>query len=134
MIITTGLKYQAIRGMYMENTRVDIERLQKEFNDCEKFLAAIGDETRQRLICVMLTLNCSGSRVIDIAEKTNLSRPAVSRHISILKKAGIVKSRKEGTFIYYYLEPSETEIEKMTRLMSDIKTITENLPDRSGEI
>lgn len=117
----------------MKNTIRDIERLQKEFKECRKFLAAIGDETRQHLLCIMLSSDCSGSRVIDIADKTNLSRPAVSHHMQILKNAGIVKSRKEGTLVYYYLEPSECEIEKMLRLMTDIKQITENLPDRSGD-
>ena len=51
----------------------------------------------------MLGGQCGGSRVVDIAEKTNLSRPAVSHHMQILKDAGIVKTRKEGTYVYYYL-------------------------------
>lgn len=116
----------------MENTVQDIERLKKEFEECRRLLSAIGDETRSRLLCIMLSAPCSGSRVVDIAEKTNLSRPAVSHHMQILKDAGIVRSRKEGTFVYYYLEPREGEIEKIFRLMADIKRITENLPDRSG--
>ncbi|CAI3251434.1 zinc-binding dehydrogenase [Enterococcus cecorum] len=39
-----------------------------------------------------------------ITEKTHLSRPAVSHHIKILKDAGVVEMRKEGTKNYYYLE------------------------------
>lgn len=115
----------------MQNTAQDVERLQRELKDCRKFLSAIGDETRQYLLCIMLSSDCGGSRVVDIAKKTNLSRPAVSHHIQILKDAGIVKSRKEGTLVYYYLEPSESEIEKMLSLVTDIKQILENVPDRS---
>lgn len=117
----------------MENTLQDIENLQRALTECRKFLTAIGDETRQYLLCIMLSSKCSGSRVVDIAEKTNLSRPAVSHHMQILKDAGIVKSRKEGRLVYYYLEPSENEVEKVFRLITDIKRITENLPDRSGD-
>lgn len=116
----------------MGNTVQDIQRLQEEFKRCRKFLTALGDETRQYLLCIMLSSSCSGSRVIDIAKKTHLSRPAVSHHMQILKDAGIVRCRKEGTFVYYYLEPSEQEIENMLRLLSDIKQITDDLPDRSG--
>lgn len=94
---------------------------------------ALGDETRQYLLCTLLCSKCSGSRVIDIAKKTNLSRPAISHHMQILKNAGIVKARKEGTFIYYYLDPEDSEIQKIIDLFSDIQRIMKNVPDRSGE-
>lgn len=117
----------------MENTIKDIERLEKEFMTCRKILTALGDETRLHLICVMLKGPCGGNRVIDIAKSTNLSRPAVSHHIQILKNAGLVKMRKEGTCIYYYLDPSANEINNLITLFSDIQKIVENAPDRSGE-
>lgn len=117
----------------MENTLQDIEQLRNGFQACQKILTALGDENRQRLLCIMLGGDCGGSRVVDIAEKTNLSRPAVSHHMQILKDAGIVKVRKEGTYVYYYLDPDETEIEKMIALFSNIRRIMRNVPDRSGE-
>lgn len=117
----------------MKNTLQDIERLRSEFQSCQKIFTALGDENRQRLLCIMLGSECSGSRVVDIAEKTNLSRPAVSHHMQILKDAGIVKSRKEGTYVYYYLDPGEKEIEKIIGLFSDIQRIIRNAPDRHGE-
>lgn len=94
---------------------------------------AFGDETRQYILSVLLCGECSGSRVVDIAEKTNLSRPAVSHHMQILKNAGIVKTRKEGTFVYYYLDPEESEIKKMIDLFSDIRQIMKNVPERNGD-
>ena len=81
----------------------------------------------------MLSGKCSGSRVVEIAEKTNLSRPAVSHHIQILKEAGIVKARKEGTLIYYYLAPESEDIGRIVTLFQDIQRIMVNVPDRSGE-
>lgn len=94
---------------------------------------AFGDETRQYILSILLCGECSGSRVVDIAKKTNLSRPAVSHHMQILKNAGIVKTRKEGTFVYYYLDPEEKEIKKVIDLFSDIQQIMKNVPDRSGD-
>ena len=88
-------------GDYMENTIQDIQRLQEEFSACQKVFTALGDETRQYLLCMMLLGECRGSRVVELAEKTNLSRPAISHHIQILKDSGIIKSRKEGTLIFY---------------------------------
>lgn len=117
----------------MKNTVQDIEKLQTDFRQCRKLFIALGDETRQQLLCIMLSGQCSGSRVVDIAGKMNLSRPAVSHHMQILKDAGIVKARKEGTFIYYYLDIEESETEKVIRLFSDIKQIMRNVPDREGD-
>ena len=117
----------------MKNSPQDIEHLRSEFQVCQKLFTALGDENRQRLLFIMLGGECGGSRVVEIAEKTNLSRPAVSHHMQILKEAGIVKARKEGTLVYYYLDPAKKEIENIIRLFSDIQRIMGNVPDRSGE-
>ena len=96
-------------------------------------LTALGDPTRQHLICIMLQQKCSGERVIELARKTNLSRPAISHHMRILKEAGIVKSRKEKTCIYYYLDPEMGELDNLLSLFGDIREFMKNVPDRSGE-
>ena len=115
------------------NTMEDIERLKAEFKACSKIMTALGDETRQHLLLIMISGQCGGSRVVDIAAKTNLSRPAVSHQMQVLKEAGIVKSRKEGTYVFYYLEPDLGDIDNMISLFGDMKKIVKNLPDRSGE-
>lgn len=103
----------------------DMKQLENKFKSCKKVLTAIGDEVRQHLLCIMLECECNGSRVIDIAAKTNLSRPAVSYHIQILKNAGIVKSRKEGTCIYYYFDPDINEIRNLIELLTNVGYIME---------
>ena len=72
--------------------------LAENFSASAKILTAIGDETRQHLILEMMKMgNCSGVRVNEITEKTHLSRPTVSHHLQILKDAGVLKVRREGT-------------------------------------
>jgi ArsR family transcriptional regulator len=96
-------------------------KLEAEFRASSHLLTAIGDEQRQHLICTMLEGQC-GERVIDIAKKTNLSRPAVSHHMQILKNAGLVQARKEGTKIFYYLNPDTNELAKITQLLADVQS------------
>lgn len=115
------------------NTKDDILRLERELKACRKALVAIGDETRQHILMTMLEGECGGNRVIDITERTNLSRPAVSHHMQILKDAGFVKVRKEGTKHYYYLDMDDNEIDKLCRLFEDIREILKNVPDRSEQ-
>lgn len=86
-----------------ENRLVAKKRLEENFRSAGSLLAAIGDETRLHILSCMLGESCHGERVLDIAKDTNLSRPSVSHHLQILKTAGIVKTRKEGTMLYYYL-------------------------------
>ena len=93
--------------------------LARRFVACSRVLTAIGDETRQHLIVEMMQMGkCNGVRVGEVTEKTNLSRPAVSHHLQILKDAGIVKVRKEGTKNYYYFDP---EMEAFAELISTLQ-------------
>ena len=111
-----------------------VAALAEEFASCTKILTALGDETRQHLILEMTRFgNCSGVRVCEITEKTNLSRPAVSHHLQILKNAGIVKMRKEGTKNYYYFDPEMESFEKLIAALQLAMEISKALPDRSGE-
>src|SRR6056297_306874 len=42
--------------------------------------------------------------VSDLEETLNLNQSSVSKHLSILKDAGVVKSKKEGLKVYYTLK------------------------------
>lgn len=114
------------------NIHEQISILTNDFADCSKILTAIGDETRQHLIFEMMKMgDCSGVRVCEVTEKTNLSRPAVSHHLQIMKDAGIVKVRKEGTKNYYYFDPEMASFERLISALQLAMEITKELPDRS---
>lgn len=112
----------------------EVARLADNFLACRKMLTAIGDETRLHLILEMLKIgDCNGVRVGKIAEKTNLSRPAVSHHLQIMKDAGIVKVRKEGTKNYYYFDPEMAAFEQLISTLQLAMELSKQMPDRSGE-
>ena len=79
-----------------------IELIKEDFIKNRKFLIAIGDETRQTIITVLMG-NCTGQRVGEITSKTHLSRPAVSHHLGMLLDCGLVSLDKQGTKNYYSL-------------------------------
>ena len=58
-------------------------RITEGFRQCQKAFTAIGDETRQLILLVLLQNDLSGIRVGEIAEKTHLTRPSVSHHLQI---------------------------------------------------
>lgn len=95
-------------------------RLQKivdGFRDCQNAFTAIGDETRQLILLALLEGDLSGIRVGEIAQKAHLTRPSASHHLQILKTAGIVAMRSEGTKNYYYLSADETQWKEMSDLI-----------------
>lgn len=112
----------------------DVKQLAREFTACRKTLLALGDENRQHLILEMLQIgNCHGVRVGEITERTHLSRPAVSHHLRILKEAGLVKMRREGTKNYYYFDADAGAFEALLRMLSHANEIMKSLPERGGE-
>jgi ArsR family transcriptional regulator, zinc-responsive transcriptional repressor len=59
---------------------------------------ALSDPTRIRILnCIC----CDEFAVNEIAEKLNLGQSTVSHQLRLLKNLRLVKSRREGTTIYY---------------------------------
>ena len=65
-------------------------------------LAALADPTRRR---VFERLKSGPKPVGKIARGLPVSRPAVSQHLKVLKEAGLVTDRPEGTRRVYYIDP-----------------------------
>jgi DNA-binding transcriptional ArsR family regulator len=66
-------------------------------------LVALADPTRRR---VFEKLNAGPKSVGALARGLPVSRPAVSQHLRVLKDAGLVADRPEGTRRVYYIDPN----------------------------
>ena len=64
---------------------------------------ALSDENRVR---VLMALNIGELCVCQIIELLNLAPSTVSKHMSILKQARLVKGEKNGKWVYYRLSDS----------------------------
>ena len=102
-----------------------LSQIVQGFSECKDAFTAIGDETRQLILMVLLESDLSGIRVGEIARKTHLTRPSVSHHLKILKEADIVAMRKEGTKNYYYISLDETRWKTIAGLINLIYESTE---------
>jgi DNA-binding transcriptional ArsR family regulator len=68
----------------------------------QRALLALGDPTRRR---VFEQLRQGPRSVGKIAAGMPVSRPAVSQHLAVLKRAGLVAAKAEGTRRVYYIDP-----------------------------
>jgi DNA-binding transcriptional ArsR family regulator len=65
-------------------------------------LTALADPTRRT---VFERLGSGPKPVSEIARGLAVSRPAVSQHLKVLKEAGLVNDRPEGTRRIYHIDP-----------------------------
>jgi len=65
-----------------------------------KLFKALGDPTRLLIVEMLLKGEMCVCKIIP---STGKSQPTVSAHLKILHEAGLVKSRREGLSVYYFL-------------------------------
>lgn len=70
--------------------------------NADRVFSALHDPTRR---AVLERLRDGPSPVGDIARALPVSRPAVSQHLKVLKEAGLVDDRSEGTRRIYHIDP-----------------------------
>lgn len=116
----------------MDTIEKNIIGLASEFENCQKAMLALGDENRQHIVLTMMQMGkCHGARVGDITERSNLSRPVVSHHLQILKDAGILKMRREGTKNYYFFDPNATAFKQLIQMMTHASYILAQLQNEN---
>jgi len=64
--------------------------------------AALADPTRRAILSRLLTGECS---VSDLAEPFDMTLPAVSKHLRVLERAGLVTQRREAQWRHCSVEP-----------------------------
>jgi DNA-binding transcriptional ArsR family regulator len=68
----------------------------------DKIFHALADPSRR---AIFASLTRGEAAVKDLTSRFDISQPAVSQHLAILKDAGLVKGRREGRRVYYRVAP-----------------------------
>jgi DNA-binding transcriptional ArsR family regulator len=68
----------------------------------EEAIRAIAEPNRRRILRLVAGGELSAG---EIASSFEITRPAVSQHLSVLREAGLVSERREGTRRLYSLRP-----------------------------
>ncbi len=67
-----------------------------------RLLRAVADETRLRIVALLAEGELC---VCHVEAALALPQPTVSRHLGVLRAAGVVDARRDGTWVYYRLAP-----------------------------
>ena len=68
----------------------------------EEAIRAIAEPNRRRILQLVTAKELSAG---EIAAEFEITRPAVSQHLGVLREAGLVSERREGTRRLYSLRP-----------------------------
>jgi ArsR family transcriptional regulator, arsenate/arsenite/antimonite-responsive transcriptional repressor len=77
-----------------------------EVTPMSRMFKALGDEVRLRIVAL---LSHGELCVCHIEEALELTQPNASRHLGLLRAAGIVSHQRRDKWVYYRLAPQENE-------------------------
>ena len=69
-------------------------------------LKALSDPTRREILELLKGGRMAAGEIVD---HFSVSGPAISRHLSLLKEADLIRDTREGKYIYYELNASVLE-------------------------
>lgn len=84
--------------------------------------SALSDPTRRAILSLLRKEDLNAGQ---IAENFDMSKPSISKHLDILRTAGLISSRKEGQFVIYSLKTSV--IEDLASMLMDFTQSGESL-------
>jgi ArsR family transcriptional regulator len=80
-----------------------------------RLFKALGDETRLKVVALLAHGELC---VCHVQAALALSQPAVSRHLGVLRAAGVVEPHRAGTWVYYRLvRQADPEAERQLRAL-----------------
>ncbi len=83
-----------------------------------KTMKALSDETRLRILNVLLERECC---VCEVMQALNVSQSRASRNLGILEGAGFLKARREGSWMLYSIDRETTNryAKSLAKLLKD---------------
>jgi len=66
----------------------------------EKIFSALSSGVRRKILAYLSATSLTAG---EIAERFDMTKPSLSKHLSILENAGLIKGTKDGQFIHYSL-------------------------------
>jgi len=81
-------------------------------NSMNHLFQALSDPTRRKILDMLKKKDLTAG---EIADAFNISKPSISHHLDILKRANLVVSEKQGQFITYSI--NTTELDELIKWM-----------------
>jgi DNA-binding transcriptional ArsR family regulator len=92
-----------------------LEDLRESADKASSFLKSLANPQRLRIMCLIMEQE---RPVGELAEAVELNQSAVSQHLALLRREGLLKTRRDGQTIYYQL--ADRNVTKFFGLLEDM--------------
>lgn len=70
----------------------------------DKIFSALASSPRRKILAYLSAASLTAG---EIADRFEMSKPSMSKHLSILENAGLITREKKGQFVHYSLNPDK---------------------------
>jgi len=85
----------------MTSHAIDIEALKASAEDASQLMKVLANQDRLLLLC---QISQGEKCVSDLEEALDIRQPTLSQQLTVLRDEGLVKTRREGKYIYYSID------------------------------
>lgn len=110
------MRNQKNETVLLQNGMLDVKLDYAELRKAVMVLRAVNHKLRQRMIDLLE--EHKSMTVTDIYIKLRLEQSVASQHLAILRRAGVVRTDRNGKFIYYSLDPER--MSQISRLVEEL--------------
>ncbi|ATQ41399.1 metalloregulator ArsR/SmtB family transcription factor [Caulobacter mirabilis] len=96
----------------------------------QRVFEALSSTVRRKILAYLAHSELTAG---EIASRFEMSKPAVSQHLSILEAAGLVESEKRGQFVHYRLTP-DNMVNALNDFVQEVCPVSKPLKRESAKI
>jgi ArsR family transcriptional regulator len=91
---------------------------------------ALSSAVRRKILAYLSSTDLTAGQ---IAERFNISKPSISKHLSILENAGLIASERRGQFIHYSLV-SDSLVNTLNGYLQEVCPVSRPLKRESARL
>lgn len=110
------------------NLQAISERL--KYPPMQRVFEALSSTVRRKILAYLAHADLTAG---EIASRFEISKPAVSQHLSILEAAGLVSSEKRGQFVHYSLV-RDSLVNTLTEFVQEVCPVSRPLKAESARL
>ena len=96
----------------------------------EKVFEALASTARRKILAYLSATSLTAG---EIASRFDMSKPAISKHLSILENAGLIRGEKLGQFIHYALV-QENLVNTLNGFVQEVCPVSKPLKRESARL
>src|SRR4051812_35944190 len=96
----------------------------------QRVFEALSSVVRRKILAYLAHAELTAG---EISARFDISKPAVSQHLSVLEAAGLVKSEKRGQYVYYQLV-RESLVNTLNDYVQEVCPVSKPLKTESAKI